>query len=62
MALAQRTGVLVKFSLFEVEAFTFVWLQLATALTFMLVYTIVFRRERWPQGLGRPARSRPQDE
>ena len=53
IALAQLTGVLAKLALFEVEAFTFVWLQLATAIVFMVVYTFVFRKEPWPKGLGR---------
>ncbi|MBJ19072.1 MAG: DMT family transporter [bacterium] len=48
---AQWMGVLAKLALFEVPAFTFVWLQLAAAGLFMLLYTLVFARERWPSGL-----------
>jgi drug/metabolite transporter (DMT)-like permease len=51
MIVAQWMGVLAKLALFEVAAFRFVWLQVLSASAFMLIYTFVFRREGWPQGL-----------
>ena len=48
---AQLMGVLAKLVLFEVPAFTFVWLQLASAGVFMFLYTIAYRRDPWPRHL-----------
>ena len=53
IVVSQLMGVLAKLALFEVEAFTFVWLQLGAALAYLLVYTFLWRRERWPSGLDR---------
>lgn len=53
IVLSQLMGVLAKLALFEVEAFTFVWLQLGAALAYLLAYTFLWRRERWPSGLDR---------
>jgi drug/metabolite transporter (DMT)-like permease len=49
--LSQLVGVLAKVALFEVPAFTFVWVQLAAAGVFMLGYTVLVRRDSWPRGL-----------
>jgi len=48
---SQLMGVLAKLALFEVPAFTFVWLQLASAVVSMAIYTAVFRRDQWPREL-----------
>lgn len=53
MILAQLMGVLAKLALFEVEPFTFVWLQLASALVAMVAYSLLFRRDRWTGRLTR---------
>ncbi len=53
IVLSQLMGVLAKLALFEVEAFTFVWLQLGAALGFLVCHTFVWRRERWPRDLDR---------
>ena len=50
---SQLMGVLAKRALFDVPAFTFVWLQLAVAIAYLVVHTFVWRRERWPLGLAR---------
>jgi len=50
--LSQLMGVLSKIALLEVPAFTFVWLQLATAIAFMLFYTYGWKRERLPTDFG----------
>jgi drug/metabolite transporter (DMT)-like permease len=45
-------GVLAKRSLRDVEAFTFVWLQIAIGGALLTLYTFGLRRERIPRGLG----------
>lgn len=51
--LSQLMGVLAKLALFDVPAFTFVWLQLAIAAVFLSLRTFVFRRDLIPKTLGR---------
>lgn len=53
IVLSQLMGVLAKLVLFQVDAFTFVWLQLGAALAYLLFHTFVWRRERWPRDLDR---------
>jgi len=53
IVVSQLMGVLAKLALFEVAAFTFVWLQLAAALGYLLFHSFVWRRERWPRTLDR---------
>ncbi|MEM9174781.1 MAG: DMT family transporter [Myxococcota bacterium] len=48
---SQLMGVLAKLALFEVDAFTFVWLQVGAALAALAFHTFVWRRQAWPRGL-----------
>lgn len=45
-------GVLAKLALYDVSAFTFVWLQVAIGGALLTLYTFAWRRERIPPGLG----------
>ena len=51
--ISQLMGVLAKLALFEIDAFTFVWLQVGAALAYLLFHTFVWKRERWPRDLDR---------
>jgi len=53
IAVSQLVGVLAKLALYDVDAFTFVWMQLAVAIAYLMFHTFVVRREAWPRDLGR---------